>query len=183
MAMAYCLLSPSGHTTHMEKGKTKRIPLLRKWGKWNTSWLGMSEMYVFNKSKVISRTPTVQKLLGEMHFPLFYNSIKKCKSYTCKNSLSNPTGASGLFHICCLPVGYIQKDEKKVDLTRPATRIKTGHPIYFPRHRWDDRLRVLLQRRARDFYPGFYLLDLLRGESSRGQKGPFFPTLCLFSVI
>jgi len=26
-------------------------------------------------------------------------------------------------------------------------------------------------------------LDLLRGESSRGQKGPFFPTLCLFSVI
>jgi len=29
-------------------------------------------MYVFNKSKVISRTPTVQKLLGEMHFPLFF---------------------------------------------------------------------------------------------------------------
>jgi hypothetical protein len=27
------------------------------------------------------------------------------------------------------------------------------------------------------------LLDLLRGESSRGQKGPFSPTLRLFSVI
>ena len=27
------------------------------------------------------------------------------------------------------------------------------------------------------------VIDLLRGESSRGQKGPFSPTLCLFSVI
>jgi hypothetical protein len=28
-----------------------------------------------------------------------------------------------------------------------------------------------------------WAVDLLRGESSRGQKGPFSPTLCLFSVI
>jgi hypothetical protein len=28
-----------------------------------------------------------------------------------------------------------------------------------------------------------FILDLLRGGSSRGQKGPFLSTLCLFSVI
>ncbi len=44
---------------------------------------------------------------------------------------------------------------------------------YYSRHNTHQPLQLVIP----------YLLDLLRGESSRGQKGPFSPILCLFSVI
>ena len=78
-----------------------------------------------------------------------------------------------MFHICCLPVGYTQKDEKKIGLTRPATRIKTGHPVYFPRHRLNNRLSAILRRLARDLYPGFYLL--VNGIHPQKAKIPRIP--------
>ena len=62
-------------------------------------------------------------------------------------------------------------------------------------HHLGDALRVAVHAGvfAHDVADGFEdagdiahdvtLLDLLRGGLSRGQKGPFSPTLCLFSVI
>ena len=101
---------------------------------------------------------------------------------------------------------YLGKQYMDGDFTMPARgrRYPVGIPvlpIYFlgePPEGFEDVPILLVDLVARNrrtmaplkgtnsfidalFHKG--IIDLLRGESSRGQKGSFSPTLCLFSVI
>jgi hypothetical protein len=104
---------------------------------------------------------------------------------------------------------YLGKQYMDGDFTMPARSARGRRypvgvpvlPIYFlgdPPEGFEDVPILLVDLVARNrrtmaplkgtnsfidalFHKG--IIDLLRGESSRGQKGSFSPTLCLFSVI